>query len=235
MKLLVYGLILLSQQLLLKVKTGEDARALQDSIAKLPVNALADELQTEDEKLAFWLNIYNANIQLQLKDSAAKYSNRTKFFAAKSITVAGKKLSFDDIEHGILRHSKSKLSLGYFNKCFPGRFERQHRLQKVDYRIHFALNCGAASCPPIAFYKPEIINKQLGLATNNYLQQEVVFDTTANTVTVPKLMLWFKGDFGGKKGIYSLLHNQQLIPANTKPKIKYKDYSWALMLSNYSE
>jgi Protein of unknown function, DUF547 len=235
MKLLVYGLILLSQQLLLKVKTGDDTRALQDSIANLPANALIDELQTEDEKLAFWLNIYNANIQLQLKSNAANYNSRGKFFAAKSITVAGKKLSFDDIEHGILRHSKSKLSLGYFNKWFPGRFERQHRLQKVDYRIHFALNCGAASCPPIAFYKPEIINKQLDLATNNYLQQEVVFDSTANTVTVPKLMLWFKGDFGGKRGIYTLLQNQQLIPANTMPKIKYKDYSWALMLSNYSE
>jgi hypothetical protein len=235
MKLLVYGLIILSQQLLLKVKTGEDTRALQDSIANLPVTALTDELQTEDEKLAFWLNIYNANIQLQLNDSAAMYTNRAKFFGAKSITVAGNNLSFDDIEHGILRHSKSKLSLGYFNKWFPARFERQHRLQKADYRIHFALNCGAASCPPIAFYKPELINKQLDLATNNYLQQEVVFDSTANTVTVPKLMLWFKGDFGGKKGVYSLLQKQQLIPANSKPNIKYKDYSWVLMLNKYSQ
>ncbi|UPT65411.1 MAG: DUF547 domain-containing protein [Sphingobacteriales bacterium JAD_PAG50586_3] len=235
MKLLVYGLIILSQQLLLKVKTGEDTRSLQDSIASMPASALTDELNTEDEKLAFWLNIYNANIQLQLKDSAAKYTNRTKFFKTKSITVAGKKLSFDDIEHGILRHSKSKLSLGYFNKWFPGKFERQHRLQKADYRIHFALNCGAASCPPIAFYKPEIINKQLDLATNNYLQQEVAFDSTANTVTVPKLMLWFKGDFGGKRGVYSILHKMQLIPANARPKIKYKEYSWTLMLNNYSQ
>ena len=228
MKLLVYGLIILSQQLLLKVKMGEDTRTLQDSIASLPASALNDELGTEDEKLAFWLNIYNANIQLQLKDSAARYTNRAKFFSAKSITVAGYKLSFDDIEHGILRHSKSKLSLGYFNKWFPNRFERKHRLQMVDYRIHFALNCGAASCPPIAFYKPELINKQLDLATNNYLLQEVVFDCTANTVTVPKLMLWFKGDFGGKKGIYSMMQKLQLIPANSRPKIKYKEYSWCM-------
>jgi hypothetical protein len=228
MKLLVYGLIILSQQLLLKVKMGEDTRTLQDSIASLPASALNDELGTEDEKLAFWLNIYNANIQLQLKDSAARYANRAKFFSAKSIAVAGYKLSFDDIEHGILRHSKSKLSLGYFNKWFPNRFERKHRLQMVDYRIHFALNCGAASCPPIAFYKPELINKQLDLATNNYLLQEVVFDCTANTVTVPKLMLWFKGDFGGKKGIYSMMQKLQLIPANSRPKIKYKEYSWCM-------
>lgn len=235
MKLLVYGLLLLSQQLLLKVKTGEDTRSIQDSIANIPIAALHDELNTEDDKLAFWLNIYNANIQLQLKNNVVAYNKRSRFFSAKGITVAGKKLSFDDIEHGILRHSKSKLSLGYFNKWFPKRFERRHRLHKADYRIHFALNCGAASCPPIAFYKPEIINKQLDLATNNYLKQEVVFDTAANSVTVPKLMLWFKGDFGGKKGIYSLLQNQQLIPANSKPKIKYKDYNWALMLNSYSE
>lgn len=235
MKLLVYGLIILSQQLLLKVKMGEDTRKLQDSIASLPASALNDELETEDEKLAFWLNIYNANIQLQLKDSAARYTNRGNFFSAKSITVAGKKLSFDDVEHGILRHSKSILSLGYFNKWFPNRFERKHRLQMVDYRIHFALNCGAASCPPIAFYKPELINKQLDLATNSYLLQEVIFDSTDNTVTVPKLMLWFKGDFGGKTGVYSMLKKLQLIPANSKPKIKYKEYSWTLMLNNYSQ
>ena len=36
----------------------------------------------------------------------------------------------------------------------------------IDFRIHFALNCGAKSCPPIAFYSYDKINDQLDLATH---------------------------------------------------------------------
>lgn len=235
MKLILFGLIALSQNLLYNVKTGADIRQQIDSLAAVAPLVLVDELQTEDEKLAFWLNVYNAFIQIKLKENSGLYASRSRFFKIKNIVVAGQKLSLDDIEHGILRHSKTKLSLGYFNKWFPGKFEKIHRLNAVDYRIHFALNCGAASCPPIAFYKPEIISKQLDLATKNYLAQEVVFDTTTNTVTVPKLMLWFRGDFGGNKGVINILKAQGLLSANAKTKIKYKDYNWGLELNKYAE
>ena len=79
-------------------------------------------------------------------------------------------MSLDDIEHGILRRSKIKWSEGYFNKLFPSKFEKENRVNKVDYRIHFALNCGARSCPPIAFYDPEKLDKQLDVATMIYLK-----------------------------------------------------------------
>ena len=214
---------------------GADTRPQLDSLAIVSPQVLVDELQTEDEKLAFWLNVYNAYIQIKLKENSGQYVKRSQFFSTKSIVIAGQKLSLDAIEHGILRHSKTKLSLGYFTKWFPNTFEKTHRLKAVDYRIHFALNCGAASCPPIAFYKPEIIGKQLDLATKNYLAQEVVFDTTTNTVTVPKLMLWFKADFGGNKGVLKILKEQGLLAPNAKPKIKYKDYNWNLELNKYTE
>lgn len=235
MKLILFGLIALSQNLLYNVKTGADTRPQTDSLANIMPAMLSDELTSEDEKLTFWLNVYNAFVQIQLKENIGLYANRSRFFKIKNIVVAGQKLSLDDIEHGILRHSKTKLSLGYFNKWFPGKFEKIHRLNAVDYRIHFALNCGAASCPPIAFYKPEVIGKQLDLATKNYLAQEVVFDTTTNTVTVPKLMLWFKADFGGNNGVINILKAQGLLSANAKTKIKHKDYNWGLELNKYAE
>lgn len=235
MKAVLFGLIALSQHLLYNVKTGTDTRLQIDSLANVAPAVLVAELQTEDEKLAFWLNIYNAFIQIKLKENAGQYVKRSQFFSTKSIIVAGQKLSLDDIEHGILRHSKNKLSLGYFNKWFPTKFEKAHRLNTLDYRIHFALNCGAKSCPPIAFYKPESVNKQLAIATKNYLEQEVLFDSITNTITVPKLMLWFKADFGGKKGVLKILKEQGLLIPNTKLKIKYKDYNWALELNKYSE
>ncbi len=235
MKLILFGLIALSQNLLYNVKTGADTRPQLDSLVSVAPQVLVDELQTEDEKLAFWLNIYNAFIQIKLKENSGLYVKRSQFFSATNCVIAGQKLSLDAIEHGILRHSKNKLSLGYFNKWFPNKFEKTHRLKAVDYRIHFALNCGAKSCPPIAFYKPEIIGKQLDLATKNYLNQEVVFDSIANTVTVPKLMLWFKADFGGKKGVLKILKAQGLIANDAHPKIKYKEYNWSLELNKYAE
>ena len=105
----------------------------------------------------------------------------------------------DDIEHGILRRSKVKWSFGYFNKLFPSAFEKKHRVDTLDYRIHFSLNCGATSCPPIAFYKPEQLDKQLEVATKVYLSGEAAYNEADNTVALPALMGWFRGVFGGKK------------------------------------
>jgi hypothetical protein len=142
-------------------------------------------------------------------------------------------LSLDDIEHGILRHSKIKWSLGHLNKLFPGKFEKKFRVHSVDYRIHFALNCGAKSCPPIAYYAPEKIEAQLELATKNYLRSEVTLDTGKNVAYLPAIMGWFRGDFGGKKGMRSLLKKHG-ISQNVKPVIRFKKYDWNLFLNNYT-
>ena len=123
--------------------------------------------------------------------------------------------------------------MGYLKKIFPRKTEKQLRVSVLDYRIHFALNCGAKSCPPIAFYKPETINQQLELATKAYLRGEAEYDETTNTVKLPTLMSWFRRDFGGKKKMIELLKPLSVIPADKNPKIKFKDYDWALYLQNY--
>ncbi|MFW1581992.1 DUF547 domain-containing protein, partial [Vibrio parahaemolyticus] len=63
-----------------------------------------------------------------------------------------------------------------------------------------ALNCGAKSCPPIAFYDDAKLDAQLDIATKAYLIGSVTYDSNANKVYVPALLSWFRGDFGGKKG-----------------------------------
>ncbi|MGI8581046.1 MAG: DUF547 domain-containing protein, partial [Chitinophagaceae bacterium] len=108
------------------------------------------------------------------------------------------------------------------------------RADKLDYRIHFALNCGAKSCPPIAFYTPETLDTQLELATNAYLASEADYDSTNNIIKLPKLMSWFRADFGGKKGMIKILKKHNIIPAEAYPKINFKKYDWTLYLNNYS-
>lgn len=75
-------------------------------------------------------------------------------FLAASKLILQKKLVFDNIERGILRHSKIKQNPGCLNKWFPSAFEKQQRADTLDYRTDCSLVCGAESYPPVAFYKP---------------------------------------------------------------------------------
>lgn len=222
-----------SQQLLLQVKRRESPDSLVQLLQQISAEELHQELNTDDQKKAFWLNIYNAFTQLSLTKNPEQYKKRGQFFGQKNIVIAGEKLSLDRIEHGLLRRSKTKWSLGYVNRLFPSSFEKKHRVDTVDYRIHFALNCGAKSCPPIAFYRPEQLNQQLDLATRVYLRNEALYDTAHNKLKLPAIMGWFRADFGGKKKMKELLKKISVIPNESNPSISFKKYDWNLYLDNY--
>jgi hypothetical protein len=222
-----------SQQLLLQAKTHEPTDSLVKIVEGITEPALTAQLTNDTYKKTFWINIYNAFTQVILTKNPDKYKDRSSFFGDKQISIAGKKLSLDDVEHGILRHSKVKWSLGYLNKLFPSSFEKSQRVDTVDYRIHFSLNCGAKSCPPIAFYSPQQLDKQLNTATRVYLQGEAEYNEKDNTVALPAIMGWFRKDFGGKKKMLELLHKLELVPAGKSPAISFKKYNWNLFLENY--
>ena len=223
----------LSQNFLYAAKTGEGTKSFLDSLQRIDEHQLNLQLNDDDKKIAFWLNLYNAFTQVILKKNPDQYKTRNAFFTAKNIEVAGQQLSLDEIEHGILRHSKIKWSEGYLGKPFPAAFEKAFRVKKLDYRIHFALNCGAKSCPPIAFYDPEKLDKQLNIATKTYLKAECEFNQAKNSISVPALMGWFRHDFGGKKGILKILKQNKIIPEDSHPEIHFKHYDWTLFLNNY--
>ncbi len=226
-------LVQLSQEFMYAAKTGEQTPSFISSLKDLSLDELAATITTDEEKKAFWINLYNAYTQAALKDNPEQYKKRGIFFGNEFIYIAGKKFSLDDIEHGILRRSKIKWSLGYFNKLFPNKTEKNLRVDKLDYRLHFALNCGAKSCPPIAFYKSETIDQQLDLATKAYLTGEAEYNLATNIVKLPALMSWFRRDFGGKKKMIELLKKLSIVPQDKHPKIKFKSYDWTLYLENY--
>ncbi len=118
---------------------------------------------------------------------------------------------------------------------FPGKREKSLRVDKIDYRIHFALNCGAKSCPPIASYNYASLDAQPDVATRAYLPGEASYDSENNIVYLPRLMSWFRADFGGKSGISTILNNFEIIPARTHPAVEFKTYDWRLAPGNYSD
>lgn len=229
--------ITLSQDLLYAVKLGSSIQPYLQQLETVDIDALRQELADDAHKKAFWINLYNAFVQIALSQNPAQYQNRSRFFQQRFITIGRHRISLDLIEHGILRRSQLKWGLGYLTNPLPTRLEKQLRVAILDYRIHFALNCGAKSCPPIAFYTPEKIDAQLDMATASYLQQEVAYMPGQNKWLLPAILSWFRGDFGGKKGIRQLLQQYHVTPpaAESRPKISFKKYDWSLQLPSFTK
>lgn len=225
--------VAISQDLVYAAKSGEKTAILEDKLARLDYNTLLSGLENDNDKKAFWINLYNAYTQILLKKDPGAYKHRGRFFSSRKIVVAEKHFSLDDIEHGILRKSKIKWSLGYLGKPFPGKTEKELRVKHPDQRIHFALNCGARSCPPIAFYDPAKIDMQLDIAETAYLSGELTYDHENNRLKLPAIMGWFRRDFGGKKKMLLLAKRKGYITEDVNPTVRFNKYDWSLHLNNY--
>lgn len=222
----------LANELLIKVKVNDDVKNDLNVLKNLSLEQLYKDLSSENHQKAFWINIYNAFLQIIVGENPLLFDNRKTLFTRKNIVIAQQSLSLDDIEHGILRCSSWKYGGGYLSKIIITKFEKQFRVKKVDPRIHFALNCGAKSCPPIHFYQVETLDVQLNIATEAYLETEVNYDLKDKTLNLSSLFFWYKGDFGGKKGIILFLQKYGY-PIYTDIHLKYTPYDWHLTLSNY--
>ncbi|MFD2530857.1 DUF547 domain-containing protein [Gracilimonas halophila] len=230
----------LSMELVRAVRDGDEVEPITQRLASVSEDELYNDLETEAEKKAFRLNIYNAYVQILLLEDPELFEDRNSwfgynFFTSPQVVIAGKELSFDDIEHGIMRRSKIKLSLGYLDQWFVDDFVKRFWWNEVDPRIHFALNCGAASCPFIAVFDPDRVDEQLDITTKNYLEQTTDYYPEENEVEVNKLMSWFRADFGGPSGAIQMLKEYDIIPENVDPSISYKEYDWTLELGNYQD
>jgi hypothetical protein len=105
-------------------------------------------------------------------------------------------------------------------------FEHRYRLATVDPRLHFALHCGAASCPAIRAYEPDVVDDQLDTATRAYLDATVEFDPDGGAVRVPRVFRWFPGDFGGKSGVRDFLRRYDHLP-DESVSVGYLDWDWS--------
>lgn len=211
--------------LLERVRREQPAESHLRAIANLDEREL-DGLRTDRRTaLAFWLNVYNAAAQLLLDRRPGSFDSRLRFFRTTAITVAGVDLSLDDVEHGIMRDNRSKYGLGYLPRLARTGFGSEYRLD-ADPRIHFALNCGAASCPAILSYDPETVDRTLDEATVSYLDQTVTYDADRNRVRLPRVCLWFVGDFGGLSGLRAFLCEHGQIPSGSNPSLRFEGYDW---------
>lgn len=196
-------------------------------------------LQERNQKLAFWINIYNTAvihgvIELGLEISVKEFHG---FFNRVSYEIGGFRFSLNDMEHGILRGNQ-RHPYGLL-KPFRGKDPRQgFAIFPLEKRIHFALVCGARSCPPIGFYEAERIDFQLQLASQSFVNSsQVKILPQEETVFISKIFKWYKTDFGGSdSALIDLLLNfldegekKAFVKQNRdKVRIRYQPYDWNL-------
>jgi len=179
-------------------------------------------------------------VQIILQENPGLFEDRNSwfgynFFSSPQVTIAGYRMSFDDMEHGIMRRSTHKLSFGYMRNWLIDDVEKDLLWKEIDPRIHFALNCGAASCPYVAVYDPQRVNEQLDKTTENYLSRTTLYDESENTAKVTKLMSWFRGDFDGLVGAKDFLRKYDIIPQDADPSLEFREYDWIMELGNFQE
>jgi hypothetical protein len=196
-------------------------------------------LETREQKLAFWINLYNALvidavITFEVRRSVTERMAGLAFFRWAAYEVGGQRYSCDDIESGILRNNAGNPFI--FGPQFRSGDPRLRWLiSPLDPRIHFALNCASRSCPPIGVYTSDKIDAQLDMATRNFVAADTEINQRNNTLTISSIYNWYKDDFGGPEGIVQFVRHY--LPADERrawlergPELHlvHRSYDWAL-------
>jgi hypothetical protein len=215
-----------------RVRTSPEYRELLQAARRLQWVDLA-RLESRPMRLAFWINVYNALavhaiIALAVRRTVWEVLN---FFGRISYRVGPFVLSLDEIEHGILRGNRRRV-LPPWPPLRRGDPRLALAVEPLDPRVHFALTCGARSCPPIGVYHAAAIDDQLELATRNFVNQEVIVDGQGRLVC-SKLFKWYRGDFGDELVRFLLRHlddgpAKAALAAGARPCRRFAPYSWAL-------
>ncbi|XP_028291532.1 uncharacterized protein LOC114454879 isoform X2 [Gouania willdenowi] len=194
-----------------------------------------------EEKLAFFINIYNALVihgYLRL-GAPTNIWQRYRFFNYVSYLIGGEVFTLQDIENGVLRGNRKGIAQlrRPFSKTDP---RLQMALPDAEPLIHFALNCGAKGCPPIKTYTPQDIDNQLRTAAEAFLENDdaCVVDSGKSEVRLSQIFKWYKGDFGGTddKLLKWVLDHMGNSPKKTslqgvlsagKTKVSFLPYDWS--------
>ena len=171
-----------------------------------------------NEQYAYYINAYNAwTIKLILSGYPGVKSIKDFGTILKSpwqkkwVRINGKIITLDDVEHNILRP----------------RFK--------DPRVHFAINCSAASCPPLRPepYLAHTLDRQLDSSTRSFVNDANSYRLEGNTLYVSRIFKWFSEDFNEDALGFYLQYaegdlKEKLTGQKDKIRVKYLHYDWSL-------
>lgn len=202
--------------------TAADSAKLDAYIDAL--EAMTPSTLTRDEQLAYYFNLYNAAIvDLVLDhypvDSIKEIGGGFLAFGPFSgpwkddvVTVEGEDLSFDDIEHEIVR----------------ARFD--------EPRVHYAFNCASIGCPDLraSAWRAATLDADLDAAARAYVAHpRGVRIGERGRVTASSIYKWFRKDFGGTEAdvlrhVRSYATGDKKRALDAADGIRRYDYDWSL-------
>ncbi|MEO0405447.1 MAG: DUF547 domain-containing protein [Bacteroidota bacterium] len=167
-----------------------------------------EESWTKEEKMAYWINVYNAfTIQLILDNYPIKsITNLGSPWDKKFIEIQGEKYSLNQIEHEILR----------------GRYK--------DPRIHFAVNCASYSCPKLhnKAFRAETLEATMEKLTMEFINDSKRNDFSGKKPKVSKLFEWYADDFKNGQSIVQFIDKYYTGTLDSGTKIQFLEYNWSL-------
>lgn len=191
----------------------EDKMKLEEYLHTLSSFPPGENWRRQD-KLAYWINAYNAytvkliidNYPLKsIKDIANGLPMINSPWDIKFFKIGETDFDLNTIEHEILRK------------------------QFDEPRIHFAINCASFSCPRLRneAYETENLEEQLEEQTSLFINNPDKNIISGNSAKLSKLFKWFESDFLKDGGVKSFIkkYNQSL---NENSKIEYLEYIWTL-------
>ena len=172
--------------------------------------------QDRESLLAFSINAYNVLAVKGILDghSPASSLGKLRFFYRDKYTIAGEELSL---------HA----------------FEKEHIRTLDEPRIHFAIVCASASCPPLRSeaYLPQMLDEQLDDSARRFLNDSAKnrYDLDSGVAHVSKIFKWFAEDFEAAAGsvqryMAAFVDDEEVAAALRKDrfKLRYLKYDWSL-------
>ena len=162
---------------------------------------------TKEDKLAYWINAYNAmTVDLIVRNYPIKSIKDIKDPWDQRLWKLGEKwYNLNEIEHQILRKMN-------------------------EPRIHFAIVCASFSCPKLQnkAFTATNLEEQLTNATTAFLADKNRNDITQNSLRLSKIFQWFSKDFKQDGNLIDFLNKYTELEISSKAKKSYKDYNWDL-------
>lgn len=191
---------------------GVDYALLRDKHLPALDAWLASFKDTGELPLADLINLYNAHmlkavVEKRAGDPAWKPSDGNYgVFKEPRVRLASGVVSLDHLENQVIR-------------------------KRGDPRIHAALNCAAASCPPLIpeAYRQETLDRQLEENMRAFVNDPTRnrFDARTRTLEISSIFNWFAADFGGPEKVPAYLAKYR--PGNYQGwTVKFADYDWKL-------
>lgn len=174
-------------------------------------------LSRRNERLAFWINAYNAFAIKGILDrySPVGYVGRYHYFIGQEYRVGGATINLYDLERQVLIK------------------------QFQEPLIHFAIACASTSCPKLQpwTYEPDQLDRQLDRVARDFINDPTRnrFDRNRKIASLSMIFKWFDDEFTKAAGsvlayITRYVSDPELAQDLTRSeyRIEYLEYDWTL-------